>query len=129
MSADVVAELKRLEQERCRAISQGDWDALAGLLLEDYSHTHSTGLVQDKPTYLNHVKSRPRTTTRPDVRVRVYGRTAVMNGRQVNTFEDASRPPVENEVIQAWVNNGQGWRLAAFQSTSTRASGASGASG
>lgn len=112
-----VAELERLEQERCRAISNGDWAALGNLLRDDYSHSHSTGIVQDKPTYLKFISGRPRTTTRPGVRVRVYGNTAIMNGRQLNTFADGSRPPVENEVIQVWINAESGWRMAAFQST------------
>jgi hypothetical protein len=112
-----VAELRRLEQERCRAISQGDWDALGKLLRDDYSHSHSTGVVQDKATYLQFISGRPRTTTRPEVRVRVYGNTAIMNGRQINTFADANRGAVENEVIQVWVNEHGEWRMAAFQST------------
>jgi ketosteroid isomerase-like protein len=118
VASDVVAELERVEQARCAAISRGDWNALADLLLDDYVHTHSTGVVQDKPTYLKHVSSRPRTTTRPGVRVRVYGDAAVMNGRQVNTFAEADRPPVENQVLQVWVRTDRGWKLAAFQSTS-----------
>jgi hypothetical protein len=117
---DVVSELKRLEQARCRAISEGDWDALAALLIDDYSHTHSTGAVQDKATYLQHVRARPRTTTRPDVRVRIYGDAAIMNGRQVNTFDEPGRAPVENEVMQVWVQTPGGWKMAAFQSTSPR---------
>jgi len=117
MITDVVATLEQLEQERCSAISSGNWDGLANLLLDDYSHTHSTGMVQDKPTYLAHIKGRPRTTTRPSLRVRVYGNTAIMNGRQTNSFDDPSKPPVHNEVIQVWIQAGQTWRLAAFQST------------
>jgi hypothetical protein len=120
VASDVVTELERLEQARCAAISQGDWDALADLLLDDYSHTHSTGVVQDKATYLEHVRGRPRTTTRPGVRVRLYGDAAIMNGRQINTFAEADRPPVENEVLQVWVRRDGGWKLAAFQSTSPR---------
>jgi hypothetical protein len=120
VASDVVTELERLEQARCTAISQGDWDALADLLLDDYLHTHSTGVVQDKPTYVEHVKGRPRTTTRPGVRVRVYGDAAIMNGRQINTFAEDNRPPVQNEVLQVWVRTDRGWKLAAFQSTSSR---------
>jgi len=120
LTSDVLTDLERLEQARCTAISTGDWDALADLLLADYSHTHSTGVVQDKSTYLEFVKGHPRTTTRPVVRVRVYGDTAIMNGRQVNTFADANRPPVQNEVMQVWVRTQEGWKIAAFQSTNLR---------
>jgi hypothetical protein len=120
LASDVVTELERLEQARCAAISAGDWDALADLLRDDYSHTHSTGVVQDKATYVEHVKGRPRTTTRPGVRVRIYGDAAIMSGRQINTFSEPNRPPVQNEVLQVWVRSDGGWKLAAFQSTSPR---------
>jgi hypothetical protein len=120
VASDVVTELERVEQARCAAISRGDWDALADLLLDEYAHTHSTGVVQDKATYLEHVKGRPRTTTRPGVRVSLYGDAAVMRGRQINTFAEADRPPVQNEVLQVWVRTDRGWKLAAFQSTSSR---------
>jgi uncharacterized protein DUF4440 len=66
VTRDAVAELRALEEERCRAISEGDWTALANLLREDYSHSHSTAVVEDKATYLEFIKGRPRTTTRRD---------------------------------------------------------------
>jgi Domain of unknown function (DUF4440) len=113
-----VAELRQRELERCRAISVGDWVALGDLLREDYSHSHSDGVVQDKAVYLEFIRGRPRTTSRPDLRVRVYGDVAIMNGRQVNTYPpEAGRAPVVNEVMQVWVRGDGAWRMAAFQSS------------
>jgi hypothetical protein len=38
-----VAEVLDLEAQRCRAISEQDWGALAGLLADELTHTHITG--------------------------------------------------------------------------------------
>jgi hypothetical protein len=63
-----VAGVLDLVAQRCRAISEQDWDALAGLLADELTHTHITGVTQDKPTYLEHVRKNPRWTERPDLR-------------------------------------------------------------
>jgi hypothetical protein len=67
-----VAAVLDLVAQRCRAISEQDWDALAALLADELTHTHITGVTQDKPTYLEHVRKNPRWTERPDLKVRVY---------------------------------------------------------
>ena len=111
-----VAELMSREQERCRAISECDWPALERLLRPDYTHTHASGMVQDKATYLTHVQGRPRATTRGELRVRVYDDAAIMAGHQTNQM-DGSEAPVNAEIIQFWLKDGSQWLLAAFQST------------
>ena len=45
-------ELLCLEQERCRAVSAGDVDALGRLLTDDLTHTHVTGRTEGKAAYL-----------------------------------------------------------------------------
>jgi hypothetical protein len=118
VESGVVAELTRLEQERCRALSQQDWSALEALLSEDYTHTHTTGRVEDKPTYMQGMKERPRETFRGDLRVRVYGDTAVMQGLQTNkTQRGGETSLMESQVIQVWVRQGNAWKLVATQNT------------
>jgi hypothetical protein len=51
--------VRALDQERCRAISEQEWDALSALLADDLPHAHMTGVTQDKPTYLAHVQQNP----------------------------------------------------------------------
>jgi len=116
MREGVVAEVLALEAERCRAISEGDWPALEALLRDDYHHTHATGVVQDGPTYIQHIRSKPRATTRGDLRVQVLGGVAVVGGPQFNTLEGAAAAG-ESQVLQVWVDQGAGWQLVAAQST------------
>ncbi len=114
-SPEVELLLQR-EQERCRAISEQDWESLAEILDEDLTHTHMNGLVHDKAAYLEHVQRRPRRTERGELSVRLYGDTAVVNGRMFNHTTEGE-PPVEAEVMQVWLRRDNAWKQAAFQAS------------
>jgi ketosteroid isomerase-like protein len=125
--ADDTAELIRLEHARCAAISEGDLEALTNLLGEDLSHTHITGRTQDKQTYLSGLQGKPRRTSRTeDLKVQIYGDTAVMTGTLVNTFPPSevagAARRVELHALQVWAKERGGWRLVAFASSGPRSS-------
>jgi ketosteroid isomerase-like protein len=118
VDSTVAAELTKLEQERCRALSEKDWPALEALLSEDYTHVHTTGRVEDRPTYLQGMKERPRETSRGPLSVRVYGDSAVMMGSQTNKTQGHDGTSLmHSAVIQVWVKQGSGWKLVAAQNT------------
>jgi hypothetical protein len=115
-AADDVAELKKLEQERCKAISEPNIAALGNLLADDYLHVHTSAVTMDKPTYLKSLGNSPRTTYRgDDVTVRIYGDVAVMNGTQINKNPNGSL--LEMFITQAWVKKNGAWKIASFQAT------------
>src|SRR5262245_51673557 len=97
-SADVAAILAR-EDERCKAISNQDWATLETILTDDLTHIHMPGRQEDKPTYLAGVKNNPRTVTRDDLQVRVYGDTAIMTGAMTNARADRED---HARVTQVW---------------------------
>jgi hypothetical protein len=114
----VAAELSKLEQERCRALSEQDWPVLEALLADDYTHVHTTGRVEDKSTYISGMKERPRATSRGDLSVRVYGDSAVMMGTQTNKTDRGGHTELmHSQVIQVWVKQGSGWKVVAGQNT------------
>jgi hypothetical protein len=118
-TANAVAELLALEDERCRLINERDYAGLAAMLDESLVHVHANGLTQDKAAYLAHLGSRPRKATRKELDIRVHGETAVMTGRQINLPEGqapAADAP-ELAVMQVWVHRDGSWKLAAFQAT------------
>jgi ketosteroid isomerase-like protein len=124
----VVEELLALEAQRCRAISAGDLAALGGLLHDDLVHVHATGRAQDKQEYLSSLGGKPRTTTRRDLAVRVYGGTAVMTGVLLNAFgQGADRQVSEAYATQVWVASNGGWRLASFAASGPVPTAAAGA--
>lgn len=82
-----VAELRKLDEQRMKAISDGDINAVSALIADDYIHVHATGEVMDKPGYLVYLQKNPRKSWRaPDANVitHVYGDIAVMVGTQLN---------------------------------------------
>ena len=119
MKITAVAELLKLEQERCRALSEKDWRALDRLLSEDYTHVHTTGRIEDKSTYIQSMKDRPRETSRGDSSIRVYGDAAVMMGLQTNKTErDGAESLMHSQVLQVWeLHQGETWKLVAGQNT------------
>lgn len=110
-----VDEVLAAEAERCRAIYEQDWAVLEPMMSDDLSYVHMPGRIENKAQYLAGVKSRPRKVEREDLKVRVYGNTAVMTGIMIN------RPPnaesVTARVTQTWVKDGPGWKMVAFQAS------------
>ena len=116
-----VAEVMALEAQRCRAISDQDWAVLSEMLSDELTHTHITGVTQDKATYLEHVRKTSRRTERRNVRVRIFGDTAVVTGPQVNFVEsDGETTEVAIESLQVWTRAAGHWRLVAFASSGQR---------
>src|SRR6266567_3595536 len=114
VGSGVVATLKGLEQERCRALTEKDWPALEGLLAGDYTHVHTTGRVETKAIYIQGMKERPRETSRGELSLRFYGDTAVMMGTQTNKTERGGQTELMHlQVIQVWVKQAGGWKLVA----------------
>jgi ketosteroid isomerase-like protein len=111
----VISTLIALEYERCRAISSSDLDALGQLLDEDLMHVHATGRAQNKVTYLASLAGNPRTTTRRDISVRVFGDIAVMTGVLINSFGDGSETrSSELYATQIWIQRDGRWRQLNF---------------
>ena len=117
---DDAADLRALEMERCLAITELDLPVLEKILADDLTHTHITGRTEGKLEYLAGLSSRPRKTTRGDLRVRVYGDAAIMTGALINEFPAAEgNPPAAQEIqaLQAWVRSGGTWQMVAFGSS------------
>jgi ketosteroid isomerase-like protein len=108
------ADVRAAELERCRAISERDWDALDRLLAEDLTHTHMHGRVDDKRALVENLRLRPRTVRRGELKIRLYGDIAIMNGRQ---YLDLGDGETEIEAIQVWQRADDNWRLLAFQAS------------
>jgi hypothetical protein len=104
------------EHERCRAISEKDWEALDALLDDSITHTHMNGRVDTKQALLANLRSRPRTLTRGRLEVRLYGETAVMTGPQ---YLDLGAAKVQNQATETWIRCDGRWVLVAFHASAT----------
>jgi ketosteroid isomerase-like protein len=116
-AADEVADqLRALEHERCRAISELDIATLRRLLDDDVTHTHVNGITQDRDAYLAALTDRPRTTRADQIRVRRQGDVAILTGTLTNSFTaaDGSLRTAELHALRVWRRDGGDWRLLAF---------------
>lgn len=80
-------EVLRVADEWDRAMVENDVDAIGRYMAEDWIIVGSDGSVGDKPSFLQLVRSGALThdeMTSEDLRVRVYGDTAVVTARGVS---------------------------------------------
>ena len=81
---DVQEQLKKLEMDRSAAIVKGDIATLEKQTSDDYSLINMNGKMSDKSQMVNAFKTGQSKLTADDVsdlKVRVYGNTAVITGK------------------------------------------------
>ena len=97
------------------ALRKGDETALNSIYADDYAITNDTGEVQTKAQRLAWVKANMARLSGldfQDLKTRVYGDAAVVTGRATSTTDG-----LNSRIIQVWIRQGGGWRLAAGQTT------------
>ena len=113
----IAAEVLKAEEERCRAVEETDWDALAKVLGDDFVYTHSTGKNETKDEWMTGIRSRRRAIVRSNLKVRPFGDIALLSGTSVNRYAE----PFDGDsffgsvldVLQVWVKRDGAWRLVA----------------
>jgi ketosteroid isomerase-like protein len=115
-------EILRLESERCRALVQRDLQTLAALMDDALVHVHAIGKVDDKEQYLEMVARHIDflSVERSDMRVRVFGDTAIASGRLEQAIvlrESGEERLMKAYTTQVWLRGEDGWRQCAFQAT------------
>lgn len=112
-------ELLKANREYDEALVRGDALVLERLYSDDFIYTTPDGEVRDKAQQLAFTRTgdlRLESGQSDDVRVRVYGNTAVMTGRFTATgkFRD-QRIDIRERYTAVWVKREGRWRLVAEQ--------------
>jgi ketosteroid isomerase-like protein len=78
----VAAQLRELDLSIDAFATQGDWDALAMLLADDFRYNHSTGLSQSKSEWLEGLKALVgrRDRVASAIQIELHGDVAVAMG-------------------------------------------------
>jgi hypothetical protein len=82
--AKAIEEVLRIDQERADAMVKNDTDALGRILADDCTYVHPTGKSETKAEVLAGLKAHDRTylsIERDEVKVKIFGTTAVVSGR------------------------------------------------
>ena len=113
----VVERIRKLDQERIQAQIHADAMALDRIYADDFIGIGPTGTVRTKPQVLADFTSHELTfqsITTDEVRIRVYGNTAVETGRTTTVGQDKGKVvPRDNRFTRVWVRRQGRWRLVA----------------
>jgi ketosteroid isomerase-like protein len=120
MATGDIDNLLALEKRRCEAIAAGDAETLTAMLAEDYIHIHLNGFEDTRTGHVQRVVKSPRRFERGEVKVRVFGDVAVLNGSGTNFM---THPKTGADIIipvtvqQVAVRRANGWIYVLTQMT------------
>ena len=109
--------IRRLDHERIQAQVGADAAALDRIYADDFIGVGPSGTVRTKAQVLSDFTSgdlKFQSITTDDVRVRVYGNTAVETGRSTMNGQDRGKAvPRDTRFTRVWVKQQGRWRLVA----------------
>ena len=118
-SAETERELLKANEQYDEAIMRGDVAALDRIFADEFIYTNPKAEVLDKKQQIAVLSSggfKLTGATSDDVRIRVYGETAVMTGRFTAKTESAGKTEMIDERYTAvWVRRDGRWQLVAEQ--------------
>lgn len=114
-------QIKKMETDRAAAVVKGDIDALANVTADDYTLITAAGQMSDKAQMISAFKSGQSKITVDDVsdmKVRVYGDTAIVTGK-VNVKGMLAGKDVTGMQLftRVYVKKGGHWTSVALQQT------------
>ena len=109
--------IRQLDHERIQAQIHADWVALDRIYADDFIGIGPSGTVRTKPQVLADFTSHDlsfQSITTDEVRIRVYGNTAVETGRTTTVGQDKGKVvPRDNRFTRVWVRRQGRWRIVA----------------
>ena len=113
--------IRRLEDQRYRAMCEGDVATLEKLLADSLVYTHSYGGSDGKASYLDGVRAKKwlyRKIERPKESIQLHGDCAVVTGHvRIELIADGKPKTLNSAYTNVWINGPQGWQMVAWQST------------
>jgi ketosteroid isomerase-like protein len=118
--AAVADEVKAAENEWLTGITKNDFRKLDLVLAEDLMYLHSTGVMDSKASYVKSLQTGKQKYVSGkinDLKIRVYGQTAVLNGDANFEFVTDGKPGKAHlKYTHVFVKGGKGWQLVSHQS-------------
>lgn len=121
-TSNVEQEIRKLEEVGREATLKNDAAVLDRLLAESWMNTNAGGTVTTKAQLMEILKTSPfkiMSIENDDVKVRVYGETAVVTGRSKSTRRGRDKALVTGEVrfTRVYAKPQDRWQVVAAQST------------
>src|SRR2546425_6173431 len=120
-SAAVEEQIKKIEKDRAAAVTRADVAALDAITSDDYTLIDRNGRVRDKAQTMNAIKTGDIKITSnevSDLKVRVYGDTAVVTGR-ADTKGTIGGKGISGPMLftRGYVKRNGRWQSVSFQQT------------
>lgn len=116
-----VEQVLKLEQEWEDALIKSDVAALDRIYDDNLIYTHSNGGVDNKSSYVGKIKSgatRYQTMKRDDIKVSVYGNSAVVTCHwDVHVLAGENKIDTNARYLHVYVKQKDGWKMVAHQAT------------
>jgi uncharacterized protein (TIGR02246 family) len=120
-AAKAADAVKALDAKRFEATTKNDFAALASLLADDLVYVHSSASVDGKTAYIDALrtgKTKYESIEPSDVKVRVYGNTAIVNGTaKLSVTTDGKTNSFSLRYTDVWVLRDNKWQMVSWQST------------
>jgi ketosteroid isomerase-like protein len=115
------SEVVAAHDARIAATIRGDLAALAAMMTNDLTYTHSSGVTETKAEFLDGIKTGKyvyRAIEPRERRVRVHGDSAIVSGSCHVVIEPGGkRTDLELYFTELYVKHNGSWRMALWQST------------
>ncbi len=120
-AADARQAVLAAQDARFAATIRGDVQALATMMSDDLTYTHSSGVTETKAEFLDAIRSGKylyRSIAASDRRVRLHGDAAVVSGPAHIVIEPGGkRTEIDLYFTELYVSRGGSWRMALWQAT------------
>ena len=117
-AADMV---KELDAKRFAAQTKNDMEALTTLLADDLVYVHSSAKADGKSEFIDSMRSgrtKYESIEPSDVKVRVYGNTAIVNGlAKLTVATNGQSNSFSLRYTDVWVMRDNKWQMVSWQST------------
>jgi Domain of unknown function (DUF4440) len=120
MSDAIKAEIKKLEDRRFQAMTDGDFDTLDKPLGGGLIYTHSTAQSDTRTEYIALCKKgvfKYLKIEHPVENIQVYGDSVVVTGRtKMDAIVDGKRKLLNSRYTNVWNKSAKGWQMVVGQS-------------
>jgi len=109
-------EVMQAERERESATQRGDVKTVEKLTAEEFFLVDATGKAVGRAERIGRPPRKRLRDSYDDVKVRIYGDTAVLTSRRSWIWEDTNEAK-SARIIKVWVKRRDQWRIVAAQNT------------
>jgi ketosteroid isomerase-like protein len=113
--------IRKLEDQRFKAMVDADAATLDKLLGDSLVYTHSYGGSDGKASYLDGIRGKKwqyKKIERPVENIQLHGDCAIVTGKvKIELLSDGKPKTLNSAYTNVWIKGPKGWQMVAWQST------------